>query len=158
MQSAADIVFDKIDMSLIMAEKIAELDDLFSIRNINVIKDLEKDAFVNGNTELTSLAIGAFISNAVLYSSENSSIFVTVRREGDTMISEIRNSDAHIDEKDIDHLFEPFYRSDSSRSRNSGGSGLGLYIAKLIVMRQNGSCDLANEGNGVVATIRIPSA
>ena len=73
------------------------------------------------------------------------------------MVSEIRNPGAHIDEKDLPHLFEPFYRSDASRNRNSGGSGLGLYIARLIVSRQNGECGISNVGDDVLATLIFPS-
>ena len=78
------------------------------------------------------------------------------RKENGKIITAIRNTDSHIDEKDLPHLFEAFYRADSSRSRRNGGSGLGLYLGKLIIERQNGSVTLENDGKDVVATISLP--
>ena len=157
MQSASGIAFERVDMSALMNEKIRELSDLFEIRNITVEKDLEEGLTIEGNKELTSLAVGAFLSNAVFYSSDSSEISIHVYKDKDKVVSEIRNSKAHINEKDLAHLFEPFYRSDASRSRNNGGSGLGLYIAKLIVEKQNGECLLSNSGDDVLAVIRFNS-
>lgn len=157
MQSASGITTESLDVIKLVEDKISELNDLFEIRNISVEKNLISDAFIDGNKELTSLAIGAFIGNAVFYSSEDSVIKIDVYKSSDKVITEIRNSNAHIEEKDLPHLFEPFYRSDASRSRNSGGSGLGLYIAKLIVDKQNGECSISNCGDDVLATISFPS-
>lgn len=157
MQSASGIAFERVDMSALMNEKIRELSDLFEIRNITVEKDLEEGLAIEGNKELTSLAVGAFLSNAVFYSSDSSEISIHVYKDKDKVVSEIRNSKSHINEKDLAHLFEPFYRSDASRSRNNGGSGLGLYTAKLIVEKQNGECLLSNSGDDVLAVIRFNS-
>ena len=98
----------------------------------------------------------SFLSNAVLYSSEGSKVIVTAQKEYGKIITTIRNTDSHIDEADLPHLFEAFYRADSSRSRSSGGSGLGLYLGKLIVERQNGSVTIGNDGQDVVALIILP--
>ena len=157
MQSASDISFEPVDMTILAEEKTDELDDLFAIRNIEVEKNLPGNAYISGNKDLTSLALGAFISNAVFYSSEGSKITLSVTEKSGMVITEVRNSNAHIDDSDIPHLFEPFYRSDASRSRNSGGSGLGLYIAKLIITKQGGSCTLSNDGDDVSAVISLPS-
>ena len=72
------------------------------------------------------------------------------------IVTKIRNTDSHIDEKDLPHLFEAFYRTDNSRSRRNGGSGLGLYLGKLIIERQNGTVALENDGQDVVASIILP--
>ena len=157
MQSASDISFEPVDMTILAEEKTDELDDLFAIRNIEVEKNLSGNAYISGNKDLTSLALGAFISNAVFYSSEGSKITLSVTEKSGMVITEVRNSNAHIDDSDIPHLFEPFYRSDTSRNRNSGGSGLGLYIAKLIITKQGGSCTLSNDGDDVSAVISLPS-
>ena len=157
MQSASGIVMESLNLSDVLDEKINELHDLFAINNISVEKDMERDVKIEGNKELTSLAIGAFISNAVFYSSENSKITIKVYKDPDTASFEIRNTGAHIDENALEHLFEPFYRSDASRSRRSGGSGLGLYISQLIITKQNGECEISNDGDDVLAKIKFPS-
>ena len=157
MQSASGITMEEVNMCSLVDEKLNEMNDLFEIRNISVEKSIAEGVIIHGNKELTSLAIGDFISNAVFYSSEDSAIKINVYKDADYVVSEIRNSGAHIDEEDLPHLFEPFYRSDASRSRRSGGSGLGLYIAKLIVDKQNGKCMISNVGDDVLATIKLRS-
>lgn len=156
MQSAKDIQMGPVDLGEVLREKLGEMEDLFSVREIRVRTELEDPLLISGNKELTALAAGAFLSNAVLYSAEGAELLVTGRKQGDQVITEIRNTGAHIDEKDLPHLFEAFYRTDRSRSRRSGGSGLGLYIARLILTKQGGECFLRNEGNDVVAELRMP--
>ena len=138
-----------------------ECEDLFSVRGIKMELSFENDLLFQGNKELTSMAVGAFISNAAFYSNEGETVFVdaekTSSQDGKKMVQvEIRNK-GHIDEEDLPHLFEAFYRTDKSRSRRSGGSGLGLYLAKLLVEKQGGSCDMKNMDEDVVATICLPA-
>ena len=120
--------------------------------------NIENDLIFEGNKELTSLAVGAFISNAAFYSSEGAVVEVDGEKDEKVVRVLVRNTGAHIDEEDLTHLFEPFYRTDKSRSRRSGGSGLGLYLAKLILEKQGGSCRLENSGNDVLATVELPVA
>lgn len=157
MQSSQEVVFEKTDMADIVAAKLEEAEDLFTIRDITVECELENDLFFSGNRELTGLALNAFISNAVFYSKEGATIKVNAQRKDGEIEVSIRNRDAHIDEKDLPHLFEPFYRSDASRSRRTGGSGLGLYLAKLIITKQGGECSLINDGADVLATVSFNS-
>ena len=157
MQSSDDMEMTQVDMGEILGTKLRESEDLFLIRNINVNKNIESGLMFQGNAELTALAIGAFISNAVFYSKEDSEIDIESIREGDRVVTNIRNKGAHIDDRDLPHLFEPFYRSDASRNSRTGGSGLGLYIANLIITKQGGTASLTNEEEGVLAKIILPS-
>ena len=157
MQSSDDIIMSKVDMAEVINKKLEESEELFSIRNISINKTIDKDLIFEGNADLTSLAVGAFISNAVFYSVEGSSIDIKSVKEDGKIITRIRNNGAHIDDKDLPHLFEAFYRSDTSRSSRDGGSGLGLYIANLIITKEGGSVSLKNESDSVLAEIILPS-
>ena len=156
-QSTDDIVMSSVDMAEIINKKLEETEDLFSIRNITIKKNIGSGLMFEGNQELTSLAVGAFISNAVFYSVEGAVINIESVRENGKIITRILNNGAHIDDKDLPHLFEPFYRSDSSRSSRNGGSGLGLYIANLVITKQHGTAVLKNEKDAVLAEIILPS-
>ena len=156
-QSSDDIVLTTVDMSSVLNKKLEESEELMLIRGITVNKDIGSDLLFEGNADLTALAVGAFISNAVFYSVEGSVVDVTAAREDGRIVVRIRNNGAHIDEKDLPHLFEPFYRSDSSRSSRDGGSGLGLYIANLVITKQHGTATLINEDDAVLAEIILPS-
>ncbi len=80
-----------------------------------------------------SKAVSNILANAVAYTEEGKS--VTVYMSGNTLV--IENECVPIDEEEIPRLFEPFYRPDFSRSRDSGGNGLGLYIVHTIFSTNN---------------------
>ena len=156
MQAGNEIAFKREDFGLILRAGIDEIKDLLDVRGIALETRIDDGLFFEGNRDLTLMAVGSFLSNAVFYSSEGSTVIVTARKEYGKITTRIRNTGSHIDEKDLPHLFEAFYRSDSSRSRRSGGSGLGLYLGKLIIERQNGTVTLGNDGQDVVASIDLP--
>lgn len=156
MQAENEITHVKVDLTSLIRSRLDEMQDLLDVRSISLISQIDNGLYCDGNSELISMAVGAFLSNAVYYSSEGSEITVNSHEEDGVIITEIRNTESHIDEKDLSHLFEAFYRSDSARNRRDGGSGLGLYLGKIIVERHNGTVSLDNEDKDVVATIKIP--
>ena len=101
-----------------------------------------------GDLRLLEKAFDNVLSNAVAYSPAGARITVRLQ-EG---VCTIENTGIQIDEEDLARLFTPFYRVDKSRSRNSGGSGLGLYITKTILDRHGIRHTLANTENGVKFT------
>ena len=68
----------------------------------------------------------------------------------------IENTGIHIEKEDLKQLFNPFFRVDKARSRNTGGSGLGLYITKTIFDYHNISYKVENTKRGVLFTIVLP--
>ena len=60
-------------------------------------------------------------------------------------------------ETEIDHLTEPFYRTDAARQRRTGGYGLGLYLCKLIVEAHSGQINFqSSSGEGTIVTVQLP--
>ena len=158
MQAGNEIVFQQVDLGSLLRKRLEEMKELLDIRGITLETDIGDGLIFEGNPELTSMALGSFLSNAVFYCSEGSSVKATAGKKDGMIVTEIRNTGSHISEEDLPHLFEAFYRSDSSRSRRSGGSGLGLYLGKLIIERQNGTVDLGNDGDDVAAHIILPAS
>ena len=158
MQADNEIELRREDLGSVLKAKILDTKDLLDVRGVPLETNIDDDLFFEGNSELTSMAMGSFLSNAVFYSSDDSKVSVTARKEDKNIVTYIRNTNAHIDEKDLPHLFEAFYRTDSSRDRRSGGSGLGLYLGKLIIERQNGTVSLDNDGDDVVAKVTLPAS
>lgn len=91
--------------------------------------------------------------NAILYSPEGATLRVRVSA-GELCVI---NGGASILEAQLAHLFEPFYRVEQSRSRASGGSGLGLYLVRSILELHGASCGLENSPEGVRFTARFPN-
>ena len=101
-------------------------------------------------------AIGNLLSNASLYSPEGAEIRVTAAARGAWAVLTVENTGARIPAEALPHLVEAFYRAEPSRSRATGGSGLGLYLVRMIVERHGGTCRIENSADGVRFTALIP--
>jgi signal transduction histidine kinase len=124
--------------------------------------DAGQDVSANGTTGAALLArpmalrrcIGNLIDNAAKYGRRAR---VDVRREGDAALIRIRDDGPGIPEQELEKVFEPFYRVESSRSRHTGGTGLGLTIARNIVQQHGGSIALKNQREGgLEVSVRLP--
>lgn len=84
-------------------------------------------------------AIRIFLDNAIKYSSESSKVQVTLKPLADGFSVSIRDHGQGINKEDLPNIFERFYRADESRTKQTGGYGLGLAIARIIVSGHGGS-------------------
>lgn len=92
----------------------------------------------HGDENAIKNLISIFIDNAIKYSNEGGTIKASLKREGKNITIEVRNSADSIDETSLGRLFDRFYRPDSSRSRDTGGYGIGLSMARRIVESHKG--------------------
>ncbi len=99
-----------------------------------------------GNEENIKQLVTILLDNAFKYSDEKGIITITLSRFGDRKQLLVHNTGKGIDFKDQNHVFERFYRSDNSRSRQSGGYGLGLAIAESIVKAHKGHIMVKSDG------------
>jgi signal transduction histidine kinase len=100
--------------------------------------------------QLTSI----LCDNAVKYSDSKGTIRVTLRSKGKNIILEVFNTCHNIDRETLPRLFDRFYRADSSRSRETGGYGIGLSIAKAITEAHKGKITVrSDDGKSVVFTV-----
>ncbi len=102
-------------------------------------------------------AVGNLIENAVHYSPESTRVAVAVRsREGAVEVS-VTDQGMGIADKDLERVFERFYRADPARSRATGGTGLGLAIVKHVATNHGGEVSVWSvEGSGSTFTLRLP--
>ncbi|WP_341679195.1 ATP-binding protein [Niveibacterium sp. SC-1] len=98
---------------------------------------------------------GNLINNALRYGGQ---AVVTVGREGDEVSIVVEDEGPGIPEEQLESVFQPFYRIEGSRNRGTGGTGLGLYIARDLIQRQGGSLRLSNRpAGGLRAELRLPA-
>ncbi len=98
--------------------------------------------------------VANLVNNALRYGRTAS---VSVQPQGDAVHIVIDDEGPGIPEAQLDAVMKPFYRLDTSRNRLTGGSGLGLYIARDLIARQGGTLTLANRAEGGLrATIALP--
>ncbi len=114
-----------------------------------------------GSRELIRRALENMVRNAVRATEENSTVEITLARkdgpEGRRVIIRIRDHGPGVPVAALEHLFEPFFRVDDARDRQSGGTGLGLAIAEQAVRLHHGTITAANaEQGGLIMTISLP--
>jgi two-component system OmpR family sensor kinase len=135
------------------------VDDFFSRERDRIELDLPDEslrAFVD-EARIT-LCLKNLVGNALRYSSpEDGPVTIRARREGDELVLNVTDHGPGLPGDQAKRLGEPFYRSDKSRARESGGTGLGLYLASLVATAHGGSLELLNTPRvGADFEIRIP--
>ncbi|MFZ2444816.1 MAG: ATP-binding protein [Syntrophobacteraceae bacterium] len=114
------------------------------------------DAFLD--SEKVKTVLRNVVGNGIKYSRETSSpVTIRVRVEEGSSIVEVRDEGIGISERDLPFVFEPFYRVDPSRSRETGGFGLGLSLCKAIMEAHHGSISIQSAvGKGTTVQLRFP--
>jgi two-component system sensor histidine kinase SenX3 len=149
--------------SLAVRELLAAAFDRVSAKAGEAAVNLEVDAGVEGLTvngrrgELVS-AIANLIANAVAYSDPGSAVAVSVREDDGWLDFVVRDDGIGIPGKELERIFERFYRVDRARSRGTGGTGLGLAIVRHVAHNHGGTVTVASrEGEGSTFVFRVPA-
>lgn len=108
--------------------------------------EIEDGLTACGNEDQIKQLVNILLDNAFKYSEEQGSISISLIRHCEKKQLQVYNTGNGIDPKDQKHIFERFYRSDSSRSRESGGYGLGLAIAESIAKSHRGHISVKSDG------------
>ena len=102
-------------------------------------------------------ALLILIDNAAKYTPQGGSVKVRLEAHSKYAVASVSDTGMGIAKEDVAHIFDRFWRADKARSREHGGAGLGLSIAKWIVKMHGGSIDVESElGKGSVFHLRIP--
>jgi signal transduction histidine kinase len=97
------------------------------------------------------------VENAILYSDPGKRVIIRIRTDSGLCNLSVSDEGCGITQSALPHIFKRFYRGDASRSRATGGVGLGLSIAKALVLRVNGTISVQSEqGKGSVFSIVLP--
>jgi two-component system sensor histidine kinase SenX3 len=146
-----------VDISAVIAEAVDQSRLNAEKRKITLVHEEVDDVVINGDRNQVTMAIHNLIENAINYSPDATRVAITLKVVD--AIAEISVSDQGIGipEKDLERIFERFYRVDPARSRLTGGTGLGLSIVKHIATNHGGDVSLWSvEGAGSTFTIRFP--
>jgi two-component system sensor histidine kinase CpxA len=123
-----------------------------------VITEVDPGIRVFASSELLTRALANLLRNAVKYASASGPIHVSAEKRKNRVQIAVRDKGPGVPEDLLDQLFEPFFRPEPSRDRDSGGVGLGLAIVKTCVEACNGTVSAANlKPHGFVITIILNS-
>ena len=125
------LTLSDVDLSQLMRECCRKWQGAAEDREQRFQAEIEDGRTCQGDMALLQKAVSNIIGNAVAHSPSQAEISVTLAGN----ILQVRNSGVSIDSANLEKIFEPFYRVDRSHNRNTGGSGLGLYIVKTILER-----------------------
>ncbi|GEC06220.1 two-component sensor histidine kinase [Streptomyces spinoverrucosus] len=103
--------------------------------------------------------LGNLTANALRHTPAGGTVTLTARQAGDMAVLTVQDTGSGIAADDLPHVFERFWRAEKSRSRRTGGSGLGLSIVRQFVEAHEGTVTVDSEpGKGCLFTIRLPQA
>ncbi|MFF5497223.1 sensor histidine kinase [Streptomyces aquilus] len=103
-------------------------------------------------------ALGNLVSNALRHTPADGTVTLSARADGDDVVLEVTDTGSGIAPEDLPHVFDRFWRAEKSRSRRTGGSGLGLPIVRHLMAAHGGTAEAASEpGTGSVFILRVPA-
>ena len=140
-----------LDISQMLRKVCQQFRGRMEDKEMELHMDIQPASHYAGDGRLMEKVFTNVIGNAVAYSPVGATVTVSLQ-DG---IFFVENSGIHIAEDDLKQIFTPFYRVDKSRNRNSGGSGLGLYITKTILDHHGIQHGMANTEDGVRFTAKF---
>lgn len=144
-----------IDFSRLINERLIAYEDLFMQKELNIEKSVTPELHIMGDIQLLQKVLDNLLGNAATYSEMGNYIFVRLWNELGKIKLTIENTGVHIPDEDIPKLFEAFYRVEQSRNRQTGGTGLGLYIVKTILELHGAEIEIANSAQGVIVSVQF---
>lgn len=102
------------------------------------------------------MAVSNLASNALRHCAPGGTVSVSLTGEEGGVVLTVDNDGEPIPENDLSRIWEPFYRGDASRSRDTGGTGLGLALVKAAVEAHGGNCSVSNREEGVCFRVWLP--
>jgi len=113
---------------------------------------------INADRGLLKEAIRVFVDNSTKYTPEGGKIKLECYSQGNAAIITIEDTGIGISEEDLPHVFDRFYRADKSRTKQTGGTGLGMAIAKWIVLKHEGTIKVQSKINlGTKIYVTLPN-
>lgn len=139
------MVFSQFDMSTAVKNVALSFESMAYEYGKKYEIEIDENIFFNGSENSIKQLTTILLDNAFKYSDDNGRISISLSQHGEKKILEIGNTGKGIPKEDQKQVFERFYRSDTSRSRESGGYGLGLAIASSIAQAHKGHISVKSD-------------
>ena len=148
---------DADDLVQLMEQMLDEMTPSFVKNELQVeFLHAEHAIFLEADGELLARLFGNLLNNAVKYGKEGKQIRVSMEKEGEYVVTRVINYGRIIPKQELDHIFQKFYRTEQSRSRDTGGTGLGLAIVQQIAELHHGQVRVKSDLQGTVFEVELP--
>lgn len=144
------------NFSKLVETQINKAKDLCLQKNQTISTNIKDNIIANGDPVMIEKVISNLISNGAHYSPENADIHIELNQQENGICFSIENTKTHIPDTDLPNIFQAFYRVEKSRNRRTGGSGLGLYLVKMILDQHEAAYHIENTVSGVQFTLILP--
>ena len=131
----------RLDLAGVAAGRAEGVEDLFQVKDIELVRELEPVA-VDGDAGRLEQIVDNLLSNALRYTPPGGRVTLAVRRRGDDALLEVSDTGVGIAAHEHERAFDRYWRADPSRSRGTGGSGIGLAVVKQLVLAHEGSVEV----------------
>lgn len=149
------IVFSDIDLSSIVASCATAFDAIAESKDKAYHISIDPDIHIKGDKESITQLCSILIDNAMKYSTDNGNISVSLKQRRSVFLT-VSNDCSDANDINTDKLFDRFYRVDSSRSRKTGGYGIGLSVAMSIANSHGGNIRAVTDKNSILFTVTLP--
>lgn len=140
-------LYTKKDLSKLVKKSLLTFESMMFEKKIHLIDEIEDDIELFCNKEQIEKLVYILLDNAVEHSYIQGEILVALKKNNKEIILEVTNTGEPIKESDLENIFERFYRADESRNRSKCHYGLGLAIAKNIVIQHHGKIEVFSKDN-----------
>jgi len=141
----------EIDLNYMLVQLTEEVYPQITTHGKKAVINIAEDLCIQGDPDKLARAFNNILKNAIFYGDENSVIEISAEKNDKTISINFKNS-GNIPEDKLDTIFDKFYRLNEARSSDSGGAGLGLAIAKEIIVLHSGNIRAESE-NGFTTFI-----
>lgn len=117
---------------------------------------IEPELYMRGQPEAVLRLLTVLLDNAVKYCDDEGTVRLSLKKKGRQLMLQVSNPCADLDVSQLPRLFDRFYRADSSRSRKSGGYGIGLSVARAVAEGHRGKISAEYEDGRVFFTVTLP--
>ena len=146
-----------VDLAEVTRAEVDVHSEAFVAAGIALIVDLHP-ALVRGDRERLGQVVGNLLSNALRYTNAGGSVRVSVALAGGSAVLEVADTGIGIEPDELRYVFKRFWRGDKSRSRATGGAGIGLAIADELVRAHDGRIDVESApGRGSLFRVVVPA-
>ena len=142
------------DLSNQLCECLLNYESLWEEKDISIESDIEDCVTISEDPEMMSLVWNNLFSNAMKFTPEGGSVFVSLKKAGEKALVTVKDSGCGMSEEVRNHIFDKFYQEDASRA--SAGNGLGLTLVKKIIDITESAISVSSEpGKGSEFTVTL---
>lgn len=146
-----------VNIKELLESTVSSLKPLADRKRIEIAVQIAADIQISCDPVKIRQAVINLIDNSIKYTPEKGMVTVRLSQSGGNVKIEVQDTGIGIPEEYLPHIFDRFYRVDKARSRETGGTGLGLYITKRIVTLHGGTIAVqSKEGEGSLFTLYLP--